>query len=862
MAAVNVTLHNSNYTYKKTMGGFDNAQDNPNHIRCHRDNSTEFFTNIMIGQDGVPPNQRMQGMLGYFLDYTFHRLYSEVITDIDMELINSIPLDINDREKHIKPLVGCERMFLIFKGGTLMKNYFDDFIDQLIDNAQNYTSANIIAKYPGIQNLMNLTRPLDANNDLPLNAANPTEAAVFKNMILKPNFKISDTDYSLFINSRTIERYLVIHKFSIELLGRGFERMTNECDVYFRSVAVDNNFIMPDEPNPRHISNENQPVNAINNVLLDDLRNFLDNNDNIMNIIRALDEQGLRQSLNNNNLLNLIENFLGRHRQFRIANWRPINNLYDCYNCIHILSLLRYIYRLNNIFGDIFNIYFNNQQGNIPANEINLDMTINQIKNHQVNTYINAKFDLLKRNNFYTVPKLQDVKRRLQEYYIGLAPGNSAFNRKYDGGDNPVYINKKVDTYRLFHAGLHNPDIQPNHFEFHPRNSSLVLTKNNALEDTNIIDINRQKYHYISYNETIRKVRGKGASTVDFDLMRSKFNIIINKDGVANFNDEPNNNHRLKIPSEFIDVSIPRYEDLSRIGFFEHIQHHGYEPIKLTFGAQNPNTSVYAYSCTEVLEDLLYTLFSQNQFEPWLDRKYGKRILRSVVLLIIIINFEQNLNNNQPNHQAMHADNIEKYIELFTLCYTIHQYIEAFMNDPNTPYPYNIVAKFIDGYDHVNVNNPNNTILEEYLRSINRFKLNWLNQKENKFNIFIHERYNVISGLVKNIIQWSFLYQFDDNTLMGAMNHLSEYFLQTPLYIQNPPPENPPIRDINYARNSFSIMIRMVYDYGFKLMYLLDLPNNAPRNINIAPPLNALIGGNNSSYYKKYLKYKNKYLLK
>ena len=61
-------LINSNYTYKKTMGGLDNARDNPNHIRCHRDYSTEFFTNIMKIDNNSNPvtnNEFKEGAIKY-----------------------------------------------------------------------------------------------------------------------------------------------------------------------------------------------------------------------------------------------------------------------------------------------------------------------------------------------------------------------------------------------------------------------------------------------------------------------------------------------------------------------------------------------------------------------------------------------------------------------------------------------------------------------------------------------------------------------------------------------------------------------------------------------------------------------------
>ena len=59
-------------------------------------------------------------------------------------------------------------------------------------------------------------------------------------------------------------------------------------------------------------------------------------------------------------------------------------------------------------------------------------------------------------------------------------------------------------------------------------------------------------------------------------------------------------------------------------------------------------------------------------------------------------------------------------------------------------------------------------------------------------------------------------------------------------------------------------MIHIIYDYGFKLLYLID--DNIPNHINIIPPpVPALVGpqdGGKKNYYDKYMKYKTKYLKK
>ena len=87
---------------------------------------------------------------------------------------------------------------------------------------------------------------------------------------------------------------------------------------------------------------------------------------------------------------------------------------------------------------------------------------------------------------------------------------------------------------------------------------------------------------------------------------------------------------------------------------FNHIiNHNDNVPTSLIFNL-NPGILISAYSNSEVLEDLLYTLFNQNQFEPWLDTKYTKRIIRVVTLIIIELVHKHRLNPGNINYINYH----------------------------------------------------------------------------------------------------------------------------------------------------------------------------------------------------------------
>ena len=127
------------YVYKNLSSTNDNAQNNDSQSRVFRDMSTDEYTEIMIGTDEN---------LNLFLDYTFHELYASIIKNINIKLLEAIPFDntVNPLE-HIKPIVGAENIFLVFKGGTLMKKYLDKFINNIFADKMDTNINNIKEKY-------------------------------------------------------------------------------------------------------------------------------------------------------------------------------------------------------------------------------------------------------------------------------------------------------------------------------------------------------------------------------------------------------------------------------------------------------------------------------------------------------------------------------------------------------------------------------------------------------------------------------------------------------------------------------------------------------------------------------------------
>jgi hypothetical protein len=88
--------------------------------------------------------------------------------------------------------------------------------------------------------------------------------------------------------------------------------------------------------------------------------------------------------------------------------------------------------------------------------------------------------------------------------------------------------------------------------------------------------------------------------------------------------------NEFNIPSEFIDVSIPKYNDYNLLSFKEKI----YDKNNYLTLLKNSNGSILSYNIEYLIEDLNIMLFKQNTFIPWIDKKYEKRLNKFVFVLM------------------------------------------------------------------------------------------------------------------------------------------------------------------------------------------------------------------------------------
>lgn len=146
----------------------------------------------------------------------------------------------------------------------------------------------------------------------------------------------------------------------------------------------------------------------------------------------------------------------------------------------------------------------------------------------------------------------------------------------------------------------------------------------------NIEQINISSF-YISKNSAIKFKNNDILS--DFDLIRLKMNYILNT------RDKNGKEKNIPVPSEVIDISIPKKTDDKVHHFVDLAKDYLHLYTKEVNGV---DFSFWAPSLDYMIHDVDDVLFIQREY-PWYDSKYKKRIQR--YLLCILVKHIQNGNN-------------------------------------------------------------------------------------------------------------------------------------------------------------------------------------------------------------------------
>ena len=144
-----------------------NAEEKRTDLRILKDLATDAYVHALFYNSTVTI---------YFLDYIYHKMNYKILSNINEYLINN----------NHNPLSRNERLYFVLKGGTNIFFLFKKFIEN--------SNLNIDNEY------------------------------------ILSKFKISDSDFSLYILCDTTERYNELYKYSTFLLTKSLEEISEDFD--------------------------------------------------------------------------------------------------------------------------------------------------------------------------------------------------------------------------------------------------------------------------------------------------------------------------------------------------------------------------------------------------------------------------------------------------------------------------------------------------------------------------------------------------------------------------------------------------------------------------------------------------------
>ena len=820
------------YGYKRTLYNIDNefapqGQFGFQQSRIFQDKVTGCFVDTFLSDYDIEKRYK-------FIKFCSEKIKAEIYLNINEKLIN-------DR---FLPLKTDEKIHVLFKGGNIMNHLYNEIFNHNINDVHlNHSIDNIREYFRNINPIYNDTYIKNNNNG-------PNDLRNYINDISK-SFGISDVDFSIYIDVKDPKRFEIIYDYVIKITGKTLQ----DISIYFNNILL-NNFI----PFPVIINNNifdfnNIEIDRINRIYLDfqnQINNYFNHND-----LRINAEFNIF-------LINII------------ANLNEYNNFYDnldilykllimCENCIYLYD--KNIINRPVIRQELINI----------KNEIHLK--ISQIPLRQINDlhdfFIIDKPNLIL-NPIPLAPNIANIRdiNKINSFTHFLNSICNEINNIVDNNRVPIIGQQRFEAdlrnkfEQNFKAVILTNRLEINDLKLQSRNNAIIYNVSDPKQITNIEeDASVNNYFYITYNNVIKKIRNDGTSTTNFDLMRIKFNLVIQNNKIT-VDDNPK---EYAIPSEFLDISIPRYDDNTRIKVINDINQHGHIG-NITRDITGNIYSIDSYSLDDTIEDLYNVLFIQNIDFPWADIKYDKRIKRLIILLflkVIITNdvsiihkllyftktlITTNIQDNDPNSNTVLSDKFIEYL-----------FLQRDQNNLLTIIP-NVDCDYIKKYT--------NMLLHEYIFNLINY--------DNNNKIIIHNDFNNINHLVITNVKWHcYNYLRKNNQLPELINIINKSRRR---YLWN----DVNLIDINEMFNKYNSFIQILVDTIIKVTFIFIQYNNDQLNeqlfidtINpnyfIIPIIQQLcnprpiIGGSyniisrsnniNDNYYKnKYLKYKSKYI--
>ena len=595
------TSHINNMAIDETkpysLFGYDNA-------RVFKDISTDSFVNNIFDE---------KNKLFNFVDYTFYSIFTKI-----PKIHKSLYLNGNFMDSY-------EYLTIIFKGGNMMSFFFDIILNTLEEKNSSIFNEklNKIHEYLGEHNV-NL-KIID--DELFYLKSDDT----FKDFFIehKKKFKISDVDFTMYINTNNPVKYSIIHQLYNKILINSLIDIRTFFDSYYLSVKniISNNDLAKIKFNQYlPFKSNDTPYNTnikIFNVLIENIKSS-----NMLNFYKISNSTNYIYSKSIEN--EFIQIFFSKQ-------FRTIDILLEAYNEKNFINLKgKYYLEITNIrlfttiseYLELLQIYFNiHKKQSLKSTVQNLLIITRKIISH----HLDNKKRLLIDSNMYNINSINNLLSDIATKY-NKDTNPTLYNTKYKTSFNKKEIINKINLIRKYPCSNldftkfndeDNWDELNNDLNILPKSDILTYSTNDINLYNNNIYSNKY-YHYISYNNCVYNSYEQFSRK--FDLFRIKFNIKITKP-IIKINDKIMEEYN--IPSEFIDVSIPSFPDINRKYFYSEVQEEGINILKYS----NNLTNYYwnTYSIHQLFDDLLKILFGPT-IVPWYDAKYDKRIIRLLLL--------------------------------------------------------------------------------------------------------------------------------------------------------------------------------------------------------------------------------------
>ncbi len=412
---------------------------------------------------------------------------------------------------------------------------------------------------------------------------------------LNKYFKTSDVDTSFYIINNDEQKFNLIYYYVSNLLISALLFIRNSFDNFLQNKIKEKIEFRELEPTFIYMNSYNNQEYDIYTIHIL-YKNFC---------------EILEKYSNDNN-----EDFIKKFKKYMGYFCAPSSESYyifkDSYlgsRYISTLQLIKFYYKSNNKIKEVINL-----EPYLKSFIEKIDKII-ELQNETIMTVLNNK--LSKFNGFYTEDKLNKFLEILLNKFNSEDYQNKHFFNHTSNPSTDLVINRRIDKSQLIITDRND----------------FALRCVNSIYYSNLVLFPEKSNHFISINNVISNYIGN-EHIVLFDLYRVKFNVLLK----SIFNVTQNKYIEMFVPSEFLDISIPKFYDFNLTQLRDKLYNTG-DYVNYFSKLDNNKLECYNILTTNLkytIKDLNTVLYEQNTFIPWNDLKYNKRIIRSLFLMFVV----------------------------------------------------------------------------------------------------------------------------------------------------------------------------------------------------------------------------------